>query len=303
MPEELPPLNALRAFDAAARYESFVLAGKELFVSPGAISRHVRTLEGYLNTTLFTRRSNGVSLTNIGQAYLERIRPILSELAMTSREFSVGKDERTLVISTLPVFSEKWLAPRLMSFQEKHPKIRFRLDFHSGVDIVPSPGVDALIVYSEEPPGCGTATRLFGETLVPVCSPAFRRQLPETLTPADILRQTLLQDSYWQDDWSIWADALEQNSTLVAQNLSFALYSAAIQSTISGMGMAIGHSAMIQHELASGTLIALGEFAIPSPKFYFQLLPQNCHTNPKLLAFIDWLALEAREVADSPWPG
>ena len=121
MSDTLPPLKALRVFVAAARHESFLEAGQELNVSPGAISRHVKTLEGFLNASLFLRRSNGVRLTSAGQAYLEKTEPVLTALSEVTQSFLAETEDRVLAIATLPIFAEKWLGPRLAAFKETAP--------------------------------------------------------------------------------------------------------------------------------------------------------------------------------------
>ena len=121
MSDTLPPLKALRAFVAAARRESFLEAGQELNVSPGAISRHVKTLEGFLNASLFLRRSNGVRLTSAGQTYLEKTEPILTALSEATQSFLAETKDQVLVISTLPIFAEKWLGPTFVGVQQTAP--------------------------------------------------------------------------------------------------------------------------------------------------------------------------------------
>ena len=117
VPDTLPPLNALRAFVAAARHENFLEAGQELNVSPGTISRHVKTLEGFLNSNLFLHCSNGVRLTSAGQIYLEKIEPILTTLSEATQSFVAETEDQVLVVSTLPIFAEKWLGPHLPAFR------------------------------------------------------------------------------------------------------------------------------------------------------------------------------------------
>ena len=285
----LPPLNSLRAFAAAARHESFVLAGKELHVSAGAISRHVKLLETYLNTALFLRQTNGVSLTTVGQKYLEKTQPLLTELAEVAQAVRATAKEEVLVISTLPVFAEKWLTPRLPSFQSQYPDIRLRFDFHDGGDATLSSKTDVMIVYSDQTPTDSQATYLFGETLVPVCSPAFRKTLPSVLSPEDVLRQTRLQDTFWPDDWNIWARAMGQDFVLQPAELSFALYNGVIQSAKSGMGIAIGHTSMIPQELETGELAAIEEFATRSPASYYLATARSKRENHNLAAFRSWV--------------
>lgn len=289
MTDRLPPLNALRAFVVAARYESFLRAGRELNVSAGAISRHVKSLEFYLGTKLFERESNGVSLNVRGQAYLEKTEPLLSDLAKVTQAFRTPPQDEVLVISTLPVFAEKWLNPRLPEFQKLHPHVRLRLDFHNGTDTECPPGTDVMIAYTDQPPQNGQATWLFGEKLVPVCSPVLRKRLPNAPSIDDILQATRLQDTFWPDDWNTWSNAMGRDLQAPANEVSFALYNGVIQSAKSGMGIAIGHTAMIRQELVKSELVAIEEYATRSSASYYLTSHRKGLKRDNLSVFQAWV--------------
>ena len=294
MPDTLPPLKSLRAFVAAARHESFLEAGQELNVSPGAISRHVKILEEFLNSSLFLRRSNGVGLTGAGQAYLEKTEPILTALSEATHSFLAKTEDQVLVISALPIFAEKWLGPRLPLFKELHPRIRMRIDFHGGIDDTFLPDIEAIIVYTDHPPENVQATYLFGESLVPVCGPAVRKALSENPLPGEILCQTRLRDTFWPDDWTIWAKAFDHDKDLQPAELGFALYNLVIQSAKSNMGIAIGHTAMIRQELENRELFAIEEYAIRSPASYYLVAPCNRPESHNLATFRDWISDQSK---------
>ncbi|WP_406644638.1 LysR substrate-binding domain-containing protein [Aliisedimentitalea scapharcae] len=218
----------------------------------------------------------------------------MDDLATATRDLRTHVEARPIVISTLPVFMEKWLTPYLSDFQNGHPDIRFRFDFHDGISTGGrgfsfGPDIDAMIVYVERPPEGFQSERLFGEKLVPVCSPTLRAAMPDTLTLRDILSQTRLQDTFWPDDWSVWARAMGHPGNLQAPELSFALYNGLIQSVKSGMGVAIGHSAMIRRELEAGDLVAFDAFAIDAPESYYFVTRRSLRNNPKLAAFWKWI--------------
>ena len=297
MSDALPPLKALRAFVAAARHESFLEAGQELNVTPGAISRHVKTMEGFLNASLFLRRSNGVRLTSAGQAYLEKTEPVLTALSEVTQSFLAETEDRVLAIATLPIFAEKWLGPQLAGFKELHPRIRLRIDTHDGIDAAFQPDTAAIIVYADRPPENVQATCLFGESLVPVCGPAIRKALGENPSPGEILRQTRLRDTFWPDDWTIWAKAFGHGDDLQPSELSFALYILVIQAAKSNMGIAIGHTAMIQQELENRELIAIEEYAIRSPASYYLIAPRNRPESYNLATFRNWISDQSRKAS------
>ena len=294
MPDTLPPLNALRAFIAAARHESFLKAGEELNVSPGAISRHVKVLEEFLNSSLFLRRSNGVELTGAGRTYLEKTEPILTALSGVTQSYLAETEDRVLVISTLPIFAEKWLGPHLPAFKKLHPRIRFRIDSHDGFDAAFEADTEAIIVYTDRPPENARATYLFGESLVPVCGPAIRNALGEDPPPGEILSQTRLCDIFWPDDWIIWAKAFGQDNAPQPSELSFALYNLVIQSAKSNMGIAIGHTAMIRRELDDRELFAIEKYAIPSPASYYLIAPGNTPESYNLATFRNWISDQSK---------
>ena len=294
MSDTLPPLKALRAFVAAARHESFLEAGQELNVSPGAISRHVKILEGFLNSRLFLRRSNGVRLTSAGQTYLEKTEPVLTALSEATQSFLAETEDQVLVISTLPIFAEKWLGPHLSAFNKLHPRIRLRIDTHDGIDATFLPDTEAIIVYTDRPPENMQATYLFGESLVPVCGPAIRQALSENPLPKEILCQTRLRDTFWPDDWTIWAKAFGHGNDLQPSEQSFALYNLVIQSAKSNMGIAIGHTAMIRQELENRELFAIEEYAIRSPTSYYLIAPRNRPESYNLATFRNWISDQSK---------
>ena len=139
----LPPLNALRAFEAAARHESFLVAADKQGVTPGSISRHVKLLERYLGTELFVRRSNGVALTSAGRAYAERVRGIFRDLRAATDGVRKPPRERAIMIATLPIFSERWLHCRIPSFRRAFDGVELRVEVHSGEHDADREDVDA----------------------------------------------------------------------------------------------------------------------------------------------------------------
>ena len=155
MNEIMPPLKSLRAFEAAARHESFLNAATELHVSTGAISRHIKLLEEFLGARLFDRRSNGVVLTPDGRRYASRVTKFFSDLTSATADIKPLGKSRRLIISTLPVFSERWLNRRLSTFLQRCPGTSLQIEFHDGVQGLLVGDVDAWILYSDGiHPGC-----------------------------------------------------------------------------------------------------------------------------------------------------
>ena len=207
-------------------------------VTPGSISRHVRLHERYLGTELFVRRSNGVTLTSAGKAYAGKVSGILRDLRNATDRVCKPSGERAIVISTLPIFSERWLYRRIPSFRKAFDRRELRVEVHNGEHNTECEDVDAWILYSKgQHPGY-SVTRLFGEEVFPVCSPQFRKTLSAHPSADEVIAQPLLHDIYWDTDWPDWARAVGATGGESAANMRFALYKGVIQAAVDGMGMA-----------------------------------------------------------------
>lgn len=294
MKQPLPPLKSLHAFEVAARHESFLEAAEELSVTPGAISRHVKLLENFLETTLFERRSNGVVLTRDGKLYAAKTTAAFRDLTEATYEVKRSRERRRLVISTLPAFSERWLNRRLPEFQRRNKEIDFQIEFHNGTVIEPRNDVDAWVYYSNGRHLSGVVVHLFHEELFPVCSPEVFRQLPPNPDAEQVARMPRLHDMYWDSDWQDWARAAGASEMDLSRGMRFALYSGVIQAACAGMGFAIGHSTMISDELADGRLIALKHLAVRSPKSYYLVMPEMTASKPVMRKLREWFQREAR---------
>ena len=289
----LPPLNSLKAFEAAGRHESFLEAAIEHRVSSGSISRHVRLLEGYLGTDLFVRRSSGVALTAAGRAYADQVSAIFGDLrAATEHARRSAQRDRAIVISTLPIFSERWLYRRIPSFRRSFRRTELRVEMHTDEQDLDRAGVDAWIRYSiGRHPGY-RVTRLFGEEIFPVCSPQFRETLSARPGADEVLGQPLLHNIYWDTDWQDWARAVGATVGERAGGMRFALYRGVIQAAVDGMGMAIGHSEMVAEELATGRLVPLTHLSVASKRSYHLVMNASAARNRTLVRLKEWVLQE-----------
>ena len=290
--DRLPPLNSLRAFDAAARHGSFLEAATEQGVTPGSVSRHVRQLENYLGTELFVRRSNGVALTSAGTEYAAKVSGILRDLRAATDRFRKPSGERAIAISTLPIFSERWLYRRIPSFRQVFGRAELRIEAHNGEHDADREDVDAWILYSKgQHPGY-SVTRLFGEEVFPVCSPQFRETLSARPGADEVVAQPLLHDIYWDTDWPDWARAVGATAGELAANMRFALYKGVIQAAVDGMGMAVGHGEMVAKELATGKLVPLAYLSVSSEKSYHLVMNASSANDRTLVRLKEWLLHE-----------
>ncbi len=290
--KRLPPLNSLRAFEAAARHESFLEAASEQNVTSGSISRHVRLLENHLGIELFVRRSNGVALTSAGREYSGKVSGIFRELKTETDRILKPSRDRMIVISALPIFSERWLYPRIPSFRRAFDRVELRFKAHNDEHDADREDVDAWIMYSKgQHPGY-RVTRLFGEKIFPVCSPKFRKTLSARPEADEIIGQPLLHDIYWDTDWSDWAHAVGGTAGELSANMRFALYKGVIQAAVDSMGMAVGHGEMVAQEIASGQLVPLEHLSVVSEKSYHLLMNASSTNNRTLVRLKEWLLLE-----------
>ena len=288
----LPPLKSLKAFEAAARHESFLEAASEQHVTSGAISRHVRLLERHLGIELFVRRSNGVTLTSAGKEYAERISSIFRDLRIATDHLHESTRKQAIVISSSPIFSERWLFPRIPSFRNTFGLVELQVEYHNGQHDANREDVDAWIMYSNGHHPGYSVTRLFGERICPVCSPEFRKTLSANPSVREVIRQPMLHDMYWHRDWPVWLDAVGATAGEFSSSMRFGLYNGVIQAAVDGLGIAIGHSVMIAKELAAGKLVPLSHLSVDSPKSYHLVMNASASSNPTCAKLKEWFLME-----------
>jgi LysR family glycine cleavage system transcriptional activator len=290
----LPPLNALRAFEAAARHCSFARAADELCVTPGAVSRHVLKLEAYLGTKLFSRGHAQVELTDSGRAYLLEIREAfvrISQATTTTR--TTGLNERLLRIKVPPTCAARWLVPRLAHFHAEYPDISIQLTTsHDAVDFGRE-DVDAAIQYGSEVGPEFVGQRLFDEVLVPVCSAAVAEQQPVLRRPRDVIRHVLLHSIRRPNDWPDWFAGAGVDDPPLDKSMAFENSTLTYQGAVDGLGVAIAQVAFVIDEIDRGRLVAPIDVRLPSELGYFLVFPREKAQLRKLRLFDEWAAAEA----------
>jgi LysR family glycine cleavage system transcriptional activator len=292
----LPPLNALRAFEAAARCGNFTRAAQELFVTQGAVSRHVSTLEEWLKVRLFERGRHGIQLTPPGQAYFASVRAGLDQIENGTRQLRQSPDERRLRIKLPPTFAIRWLVPRLARFHALHPDIDVQITTsHQRADFERDE-VDVSIHSEPSPPGREGYRRLFGETLVPVCAPGLLERGPPLARPGDLAKHVLLCSMNRPNDWPAWlaaagAHGIDGNSGLKFENAALAYQAAADQ-----LGVIIAVLAFVRDDLAAGRLVAPLALRVPTRGAYYLAYPTHAPLPARVRAFEDWIVDEARAV-------
>lgn len=288
MPRKLPPLNGLRAFEAAARHLSFTKAADELFVTQAAISHQVKGLEEFIGHTLFHRVNRGLTLTPDGQVLFPAVRGGLDLMATAVQQLHAGDSSGTLTISTLDSFASGWLVPRLTEFRQANRGIDIRLGMGDRLVDFANDDVDLAIRYGAgRYPGCESC-HLMDETIFPVASPAAIANGPPIKTARDILHYTLLHDSM-PEDWGMWFDQAGIKDAGDQPGLMIEHSYLVIQAAIAGHGIALGRSVLVADYLASGQLVRLLDISLPAKFAYYLVGPPNLWNRPKIKIFRDWL--------------
>jgi LysR family glycine cleavage system transcriptional activator len=292
MATRLPPLNALRTFEAAARHLSFTRAAEELFVTQAAVSHQIRALEEQLGAPLFRRMNRTLILTDQGQVLLPAVREAFDRLRAGVRRVEDLSSGGALTISTTPSFAASWLAGRLVRFQALHPEIELQLSATSRLVDFAREGVDCGIRYGDGNwPGL-ISQRLFEMTLLPVCSPSLLDSTHPLRQPADLAQHTLLHALDGADDWRLWLHAAGVAGIDPTRGPKFDTIPLVLQAAINGAGVGIGRRQLVAAELAAGRLVAPFDLELPDVYAYYFVAPEATADQPKLAAFRDWLLAE-----------
>ncbi|HEY1941656.1 MAG TPA: transcriptional regulator GcvA [Roseiarcus sp.] len=302
MPRTLPPLNALRAFEAAARHMSLTLAAAELHVTPAAISHQVRLLEDHIGLPVFERNGRGLALTDAGAAGLRDLREGFARLSDAMDAIASLGEAGALTVSVAPSFAAKWLLPRLGAFERLHPEIDVHVSASMNLVDFARDRVDVAVRYG--PGGYPDVffEKLLTETVIPVCSPALLegRMLR---APRDLLDLPLLHDDSPDNDpscpsWDMWLRAAGVEGADVERGPRFNQASLVIEAAILGRGVALAKSALAASDLRAGRLVRPIETERPVDFAYYFVAPQPKLNLPKVVYFRDWLRREAGLQAD-----
>ena len=293
----LPPLNALRAFEAAARHMNFSRAADELSVTPGAVSQQIQNLEDYIGAALFRRTPRGLLLTDAAQTALPALREAFDRLAEAASLLTAAVDGKRVTISVAPSFAAKWLVPRLGHFEAIHPEVDVWLA--AGMELVDfaSGEVDVAIRYgSGRYPGL-EVTRLMSETVTPVCSPNLLAEKP-LASPGDLGHHTLLHDGSPDaddscPDWAMWLAARGIRGVDGARGPRFNQSSLVIEAALNGRGVALAKRALAQADLDAGRLVIPFDMPTEVDFAYFVVHPKAKGRLPQVKALSAWLKAEA----------
>lgn len=290
----LPPLNTLRAFDAAARHGNLSRAAEALHVTHGAVSKQIAALEAWLGTPVFERTARGLVPTEAGAVLAPVVAQAFDALADGVRRVRRGAGPSTLTISVLPSFAAHWLIHRLPRFLDRHPEIDVRFFTTRRVVDLTREDVDVAIRYGRgDWPGVH-AECFLRETLTPVYAPSFLDRHPGRL-PLDLLGHAIHSHHNDDDNWRRWRAAAGlpvEESPAAAEYDDTAV---AMQAVLGGQGIMLGRSALVRDDLASGRLLRASEVDIPALEANYLVCLERNRTRTAVRAFRDWLVAEAAD--------
>ena len=296
MSYHLPSLNGLRAFEATARHMSFKAAAQELFVTPGAVSQHIKGLEDALGRPLFLRQGRGIELTEAGALLLPVLRESFQRISDATERLLENDTRGPLSVSVLPSFAIKWLVPRLGKFRDAYPDYDVRVSATPHLVDFSREDLDlAIRLGTGDWPGLH-CDRLMAGDLFPVCSPKLMQGRHPLRTPADLKFHTLLHNQNY-GEWPMWFKVHGVEGVDASRGPGFSDTGLVIEAAMDGQGVGLSRMALAEEELAAGRLVRPFDLVIPSELAYYIVYPEARARQPKVVAFRDWLIQEAEASA------
>jgi len=301
--KNIPPLNALRVFESAARHLSFTKAAEELHVTPGAVSQQIKTLEDYIGAKVFRREKRALLLTDVAQASLPVLREGFDSLSEAGKILMSRADAGRLTVSVAPSLAAKWLVPRLDDFYKSHPEIDVWVSADMDVVDFAVDEVDLAIRYGAGGYENLDVEHLMSETIVPVCSPSLLAGDTPLKNPADLIHHALLHDASRDKDdsiptWSMWLKAAGVNNVDGERGVKFNQSSLVVEAAVAGKGVALAKSALALADLEAARLVIPFDLTTPSSFAYYIVHPPSKSTTPTVMAFKQWLHKEAEATPD-----
>jgi LysR family glycine cleavage system transcriptional activator len=285
---QLPPLNALRAFEAAARHLSVKNAADELCVTPGAVSQMLKALELHLGVKLFQRVNRGIFLTDAGQAYLPPVRNAFRQIVEASRRITVSADTGILTVGVTTFFASAWLVPRLQAFQDANPDIDLQVVTSNALVDFTRDGVDIAIRHGlGRYPGL-RSERIVAVEIVPVAAPTLVARFGAPTDPAALTRWPHVHDAE-RKGWHLWFQA--QGIDEIGNPRGPALDDSGLllQAVLAGQGAGLLPAAMVALDIAEGRLVRLADIVLLEAFAYYLVYPESSHERPKVAAFRAWI--------------
>ena len=299
--DSLPALDLLKAFEAAARHLSFTKAGAELFLSQSAVSRQIQQLEEQLGRPLFVRRTRALLLTDAGQRYYRDVAEILRQLREATARLGARASETTVTVTTTVTFAALWLVPRLGDFRERHPDVNVHVAADSALRDLERDRLDVSIRYTTRQFAGRDALKLFGESVVPVCSPKLLEGRAVE-GPGDLASLPLIhyedpgQHSPWLT-WEVWFEVMRVRPARATSGLRFSHYDQVVRAAIEGQGVALGRLPLLAPMLDEGKLV----MPLPASRYrtgaqdraYWLLISPQARARPEVQKFTQWIKAQA----------
>lgn len=306
MRQPLLPLNALRAFEAAARHLSFAKAADELNVTPGALSHQIRGLEEQLSVKLFERKVRAVALTAEGRELLPDLQTGFSHLRTAVEKLALRETSNVLVLSTPPGFTSKWLAPRLYRFSSAHPEADVRVSSSMALANFRTDGIDAGIrTLSIPAPEIGDLDieLLMEIEYLPVCSPRLGLKRGSKPTRERLKGVPLIHDESFaaMPDWRAWSEAAGLPEMEHMRGLRFNSPDHALDAAIQGAGLLLANHMLAYDDLRTGRLVAPFPGMLPSRRGYYLVTPKSRRPHPQVEAMRIWLREEVAAMDPGVW--
>jgi len=298
MAERLSSLNALRAFEAAARHRSFKKAASELHVTTAAVSQQVKLLELDLGTKLLQRIDGEWQLTEAGRAGISDLSQGFESIVEGLRKIRRLRRGRRLTVSVVPSFAATWLVARLDRFRQAHPDVDLLLDASMGLADLDRGDADMAVRYGAGAFAGLDCVRLFADDIFPVSSPRLLEGRHPLREPRDLRHHTLLHLEWnaehggWPD-WAMWLRSAGVKDVDADRGPRFTQHSMALQAAVEGQGVALGTTSHAADHLAAGRLVAPFDLSMPTRFAYWVVAPRARAKEPAIAAFRDWLIAEA----------
>jgi LysR family transcriptional regulator, glycine cleavage system transcriptional activator len=300
---DLPPLDQLEAFEAAARHLSFTIAADELALTQSAVSRQIAALEDHYGLPLFRRLHRALRLTDEGQTLMRAVGEVLGRLHAVGGELKRDRRPKTVVVTTTPGFAGLWLIPRLAGFTAARPDVDVRISASYQLVNLNRDGFDLAVRYQSEDAIEDGAELLFGDVVLPVCSPKLLRDPARPLKVPEDLRHHVLMylDSgpgADMQDWPMWLRAMKLEGLRPASVLHFSQFDQLIHAAVSGQGIALGRSPLLKALLRDRRLVAPFKKTVASPRSYYLVRSAAAERKPEAQEFAAWLIDEAVRASD-----
>ncbi len=295
MPDRLPPLQTLRAFEATGRRLSMTLAAEELHLTHGAVSRQIKALEDNLGVQLFRRMTRRIELTDAGLSFFGAVTRLLSELAREAENVRRSNDDNRLVVNSGVSFASKWLTSRLHKLMTRYPDFDILLEVADAPTDFAAGHVDVALRYGAGQYPAAAAERIMNETVSPVCAPDYRHRMGGLSSPAELIRCQLVHEIGMNTTWERWFSMMGQPYART-RGPGYTLGSMSIEAAIRGEGVALGRSVLVAEDLAAGRLVSLFPQARLEVEWGYDLVYRiGNQDDPKVRAFRNWIADEVRE--------